>query len=157
VVLIVAAAAAIAGGVAGAAPRHARLSGAEREFVRSYEALVPNLNRVSAAIVTAVRSAGKQTDARIVTVFSSLAGNWTAATKPLLALHAPAPEAGVFAAVTARVPAIETDLLATAQAGRTHSATAAATAARNLVRDFNALGTAVLALKKRLGLPLNSA
>jgi hypothetical protein len=144
---------AIASGVATGATRHAHLSNAERAFSKSYVALVPNLNKASAAIVKSVSKAGKYTDAQVVTVFAGLAQQWTSATKPLLALKAPAPEAGVFAAVTRLVPAVEVDLLATAQAGRTHSAAAGTSAGRHLALDFNALVVAVGALKKKLGLP----
>jgi hypothetical protein len=136
----------------GATP-HVPLSSAERAFVKSYVALVPNLNKASAAVVTAVSNAAKDTDAQVVSVFTGVAGQWSRATRPLLKLKAPDPDTALFEAVTRRVPAVETDLLATAQAGRRHSVAAGRAAGRQLALDFNALGVAVGALKKRFGLP----
>ena len=144
---------AVASGATAGATQNTKLSSAERAFVKAYVALVPNLNKASTAIITAVRNAGKDTDAQVVTIFTRLARRWTTATRPLLALKAPAPDAGLFAAVTTRVPKVEADLLATAQAGRTHSVSAGRTAGEHLATDFNALGVAVKALKTRLGLP----
>ena len=144
---------AVASSASAAATQNTKLSSAERAFKKAYVALVPNLNSASAAIITAVRNAGKDTDAQVVTIFTRLARRWTTATRPLLALKAPAPDAGLFAAVTTRVPKVEADLLATAQAGRTHSVSAGRTAGEHLATDFNALGVAVKALKTRLGLP----
>jgi hypothetical protein len=149
--LVACAALAISSGATAAT--HPQLSSAERAFVKAYVQLVPNLNRASAAIVRSVSNAGKDTDAQIVAVFTGLARQWTAATRPLLALKAPAPDAGLFAAITRRVPAVEADLLATAQAGRVHSAPAGTSAGRQLALDFNSLGVAVGRLKKKLGLP----
>jgi hypothetical protein len=139
-------------GASASAHEHAKLSSAERAFAKAYTALVPSLNRASDAIVHAVRNAGKDTDAQIVTVFTGLAKQWTKATRPLLALTAPPAEAGLFAEVTRYVPALETDLLATAQAGRTHNANAGTQAGRHIARDFNALAAAVKVLKRKLGL-----
>jgi len=144
---------AIVSGASASAREQAKLTSAERAFAKAYTALVPSLNRASNAIVRAVSDAGKDTDAQIVTVFTSLAKQWTKATGPLLALKAPAAEAGLFAAVTRYVPALETDLLDTVQAGRTHNVKAGTQAGRQIARDFNGLGAAVKALKRKLGLP----
>jgi hypothetical protein len=135
------------------AAEHAKLSGAERAFAKAYTALVPNLNKASDAVIHAVASAGKYTDAQVVTVFTALARQWSTATAPLLALKAPPPDRGLFAAVARHVPALERDLLATAQAGRTHNLKAGTQAGQNIARDFNALGAAVKVLKTKLGLP----
>jgi hypothetical protein len=131
---------------------HATLTTAEHAFAKAYTALVPRLNKASDAIVFAVSNAGKDTDAQIVTVFTNLAKKWTTATRPLLALKAPAADASLFAAVTHYVPVLEADLLATAQAGRTHNAKAGTQAGRHIARDFNGLGAAVKVLKHKLGL-----
>ena len=53
---------------------------------------------------------------------------------------------------TRQVPALERDLLATAQAGRTHNLKAATQAGQHIARDFTALAAAVKVLKKKLGL-----
>ena len=143
---------AVASPLAAGATSGGKLTAAERAFARSYDALVPSLNRASAAIVTAVRGAGKDTDAQVVTVFTALAKQWASVTRPLLALTAPGPEAAPFAAVTSRVAPVEADLLAAAQSGRTHNGSAATAAGKKLVLDFNALGVAVQVLKKRFGL-----
>jgi hypothetical protein len=47
---------------------------------------------------------------------------------------------------------VESDLLAVAQSGRTHSTSAAALATKHMKRDFMGFGTAVIALEKKLGL-----
>ena len=151
--LLVAGGAALAIASGATAATHPQLSSAERAFVKAYVPLVPNLNKASAAIVRSVSNAGKDTDAQIVSVFTGLARQWAAATKPLLALKPPAPDAALFAAITRRVPAVEADLLATAHAGRVHSAPAGTSAGRQLALYFNALGAAVQRLKKKLGLP----
>jgi hypothetical protein len=135
------------------AAAHAKLSVAERAFAKAYTALVPSLNRASGAIVHAVANAGKYTDAQVVTVFTALARQWKTATRPLLALKAPPPDRALFAAVTRYVPALERDLLATAQTGRTHNLKAATQAGQHIARDFNGLGAAVKPLKTKLGLP----
>lgn len=136
-----------------AAVEHATLSKAEQAFIKAYKPLVPNLNKASSAVIKAVGHASKDTDAQIVTIFTGLANQWTAATKPLLALKAPPPEFVIFAAIKHFAPLVAVDLRASAQAGRTHSFSAAKTAGNNLARDFNALGGAVGQLKKKLGLP----
>lgn len=141
------------GTAAGAdAAEHTKLSCAERAFAKAYMALVPSLNKASDAVIHAVANAGKYTDAQVVTVFTSLAGQWSTATKPLLALKAAPPDRGLFAAVTRWVPAVKRDLLATAQAGRTHNLKAATQAGQHIARDFTALSAAVKVLKKKLGL-----
>jgi hypothetical protein len=144
---------AIATATGAEAAAHAKLSGAERAFAKAYTALVPSLNKASDAIVHAVANAGKYTDAQVVTVFTALARQWSTATKPLVALKAPPPDRALFAAVTRYVPALERDLLATAQSGRTHNLKAATRAGQHIARDFNGLGAAVRPLKKKLGLP----
>lgn len=152
--LAVAVALAAGSATANAGPaRRTTLTPAEQAFKKAYVALVPSLNRASGAIVKAVENAGKDTDAQVVTVFTNLAHQWSTATRPLLALRAPAPDAALFAAVTQRVPAVDADLLATAQAGRARSGPAGKKAGHQLAVDFNALGAAVGALKKKLGLP----
>jgi hypothetical protein len=143
---------AVVSGASAGTREHAKLSSAERAFAKAYTALVPSLNRASNAIVRAVANAGKDTDAQIVTVFTGLAKQWTKATGPLLALNAPRAEAVLFAEVTRYVPAVETDLLDTVGAGRTHNLNAATQAGRHIARDFNGLGAAVKALKRKLGL-----
>lgn len=144
---------ALASGAGATGPaEHAKRSGAERAFATAYTALVPRLNAASGAVLHALANAGKETDAQIVTVFTAVAKQWHKATRPLLALRAPAPETRLFAAVTRQVPALESDLLAAAQAGRTHDLQAATAAGRHIVLNFNALAAAVKALKKKLGL-----
>ena len=131
----------------------ATLSPAEQAFKTAYVKLVPTLNKASAALVHAVDASGHETDAQLVTAFSGVARQWATATKPLLALHAPAPEAQIFAGISRRSRSVETDLLAVAQSGRTHSVKAAKTAGTLLVLDFNALAKQVKLIKAKLALP----
>ncbi len=126
---------------------------AERAFIKAYTALVPSLNRVSGAIITDTQNAGKLTDAQVATVFTGLARRWTTATTPFIKLKPPAAYAAAFTAAAGHVGPIERDLLATADAGRTHNATAGNRAGRRLALDFNALGVAITKLKRLLGLP----
>jgi hypothetical protein len=131
----------------------ATLSPAEQAFKTSYVKLVPALNKASTALVHAVDGSSGDTDAQVVRIFAGVAHQWATATKPLLALHAPAPEAKIFAAASRRARAVEADLLAVAQSGRTHSVSAAKAAATLLALDFNALAKQIKLLKGKLGLP----
>jgi hypothetical protein len=136
----------------GAGGAVAALSPSEKEFAKAYEKLVPSLNAASAALISAVDNSAKDTDAQVATIFAHLAERWATATKPLLVLHAPAPEARIFAVVSTDTRAVERDLLAVAQAGRTDSVPGAKRAGRALALDFNGLGTQIKKLKARLGL-----
>jgi hypothetical protein len=133
--------------------RAVKLTPAEQAFVKQYKALIPTLDKASAAVISDVKHAGNDTDAQIVTVFTAAAKQWASATKPLLALKAPSQVASIFASMTGEVPLVEADLLRIANTGRTHSASAATKAGRKLAVDFNALGVAVNQMKKKLGLP----
>jgi hypothetical protein len=126
---------------------------AEKAFIKAYTALVPSLNNVSKAIISDTQNAGKLDDAQVVTVYTTLAKQWDAATAPFVKLTPPAAYAAAFHAAAARVAPVEKDLLVTADAGRTGNATAGHAAGRRLALDFNALGAAVGKLKKLLGLP----
>jgi len=130
----------------------ATLSPAEQAFKTAYEKLVPTLNKASSALVHAVDGAGHDTDAQLVTIFTGVARQWATATKPLLALHAPAPEAQIFAAVSRDSRAVGADLLAIARAGRTNSVPAAKAAGTRIALDFNALARQIQLLKAKLGL-----
>ena len=70
-----------------------------------------------------------------------------------VALHAPAPEAKIFAAAARDVRAIEVDLVAIVKSGRTHSVKLAKAAGTLLALNFNTLGREVKQLKTMLGLP----
>jgi hypothetical protein len=146
--LAVLSAAAISAGSATAAT----LSPAEQAFKTAYEKLVPTLNRASSALVHAVDGSVHDTDAQVVTIFTGVARQWATATKPLLALHAPAPEAQIFAAVSSDSRAVETDLLAIVKSGRTQSVPAAKAAGTRIALDFNALARKIKLLKAKLGL-----
>lgn len=139
--------------VAAGSAAAATLSPAEQAFKTAYVKLVPTLNRASTALVHAVDNSGHDTDAQVVTVFSGVAGQWATATKPLLALHAPTPEAQIFAGISRGARSVEADLLAVAQSGRTHSVKAAKAAGTHLALDFNALAKQVKLMKGKLGLP----
>lgn len=139
--------------VAAGSAAAATLSPAEQAFKTAYVKLVPALNKASAAVVHAVDGSSHDTDAQVVTVFGNVARQWATATKPLLALHAPAPEARIFAAASHGSRAVEADLLACVQSGRTHSAKAAKAAGTLLALDFNALARQIKLLKGKLGLP----
>lgn len=143
---------AMASGAWANSAEHAKLSNAERAFAKSYAALLPGLQKTSGSVLKAISNAGKDTDVEVVTLFTGLAKQWSIGTKRLVALKAPAPEAGLFAAVTRYVRAVEGDLLAVAQSGRTHSTAAAALATKHMQRDFTGFGAAVIALEKKLGL-----
>jgi len=138
--------------IAAAGASAVALSPAERAFSSAYEKLVPTLNRASAALVGAVNGSGHDTDAQIVTIFTGVARQWASATRPLLALRAPAPEAPIFAVVSRYARAVKADLLAVAQSGRTHSVPAAKAGGTRLALDFNALAREVKLLKAELGL-----
>jgi hypothetical protein len=140
----------LAGAAAGATER-ATLSPAEQAFAKQYRALVPTLTKAHAVVVQATGEASKLTDAQIATVFTRAASQWSADTKALVALKAPAPEAGTLATIRRAVPLVAADLLGIAKAGRTHSVSAAKSAFLHLERDFGAVGTGILALDKRLG------
>ena len=131
----------------------ATLSPAEQAFKTAYVKLVPALNRASSAVVHAVNGSAHDTDAQVVTIFGAVARQWGTATKPLLALHAPAPEATIFAAAVRDVRALKVDLLAIVQSGRTHSVKVAKAAGTLLALNFNALGREIKQLKTKLGLP----
>ncbi len=139
--------------VASGSAAAATLSPAERAFKTAYVKLVPALNKASSALVHAVDGSGHDTDAQVVTVFSGVARQWATATKPLLALHAPAREAQIFVAASRGTRAVEADLLAVAQSGRTHSVSAAKASGTLLALDFNALVRQIKLLKAKLGLP----
>jgi hypothetical protein len=131
----------------------ATLSPAELAFKTAYEKLVPTLNKASSALVHAVDGSSHATDAQVVTIFTGVARQWASATKPLLALHAPAREAQIFTAVARDSRAVEADLLAVAQSGRTNSVSAAKAAGTLLALDFNALARQIKLMKAKLGLP----
>jgi len=151
--IAVAAALAWASAAGAATTRAVKLTPAERAFVKQYKALIPALDKASAAVISDVKHAGNDTDAQIATVFTAVARQWASATKPLLALEAPSPVASIFASMKAEVPLVEADLLRIANTGRTHNAGAATKAGRKLAVDFNALGADVSQLKRKLGLP----
>ena len=138
--------------IAVAAADAATLSPAEKAFSKAYERLVPTLNKASVALVHAVDGTSKDTDAQAVTIFGGVARQWASATKPLLALHAPAPEAQIFTAMSRLSRAVESDLLAVVKSIRTHSASGAKSSGRRLVLDFNALAATARLLKAKLGL-----
>ena len=148
VTLAVLSVSAIAAGTAAAAT----LSPAERAFVKVYEKLVPTLNRASSALVRAVDGAGKDSDPQLVTIFTGVAHQWATATKPLLALHAPVPEAKIFATASRYARSVEADLLAVVQSGRSSSVSAAKAAGTRLALDFNTLAAEIRQLKAKLGL-----
>jgi hypothetical protein len=131
----------------------AKLTSAEHAFAKSYEALVPTLNRASAAVVHAVGNASKDTDAQVATIFGAVARQWATATKPLLALKAPPQETTVFASMSRLTRSVEVDLRSLSQAGSTDNVKEATSAGRHLARDFNALGAAIKQMKTKLGLP----
>ena len=145
-VLIVAA---IAAGSAAAAT----LSPAEQAFKKSFVKLVPALNAATNAVIRDVHNSSHETDAQIATIFSAVAHKWSAATRPLSSLKVPTPEAKILSEIVHLSGAVEVDLLAAAQSGRTHSAADAKQAGLLLAHDFNALGAWVGLLKKKLGLP----
>ena len=151
--LAVVAALALASAASAGTTRAVKLTPAEQAFVKQYKPLIPTLNKASAAVISAVKNAGNDTDAKIVTVFTAVAKQWASATKPLLALKAPSPVASIFATITGEVPKVEADLLTIANTGRTHSVSAATKAGRKIAVDFDALGVAVSQMKKKLGLP----
>ena len=68
-------------------------------------------------------------------------------------MHAPAPEATAFAAALRDSSAVESDLLAIVDSGRTHSVKVAKAAGTLLALNFNALGREIKVLKTKLGLP----
>ena len=151
--LAVVAALALASAASAGTERAVTLTPAEQAFVKQYKTLIPALDKASAALISAVKHAGNDTDAQIVTMFTAVAKQWASATKPLLRLQAPSPVASIFATITAEVPKVEADLLTIANAGRTHSGSAATKAGRRIAIDFNTLGAAVAKLKKKLALP----
>ncbi|MGH2849924.1 MAG: hypothetical protein ACRDLP_04845 [Solirubrobacteraceae bacterium] len=130
-----------------------KLTAAEHAFAKSYEALVPTLNRASAALVHAVGNASKDTNTQVATVFGAVARQWATATKPLLALKAPPREATAFASMSRLTRSVEADLRALSQAGSTDNVKQATSAGTHLTRDFNALGAAIRQMKTKLGLP----
>jgi hypothetical protein len=81
----------VSGAWAGAG-EHAKLSGAERAFAKAYVALLPGLQKTSESVTSAISKAGGDSDAQVVTVFTGLAKQWSAGTKALVALKAPAPD-----------------------------------------------------------------
>jgi Flp pilus assembly protein TadB len=154
-VLLAAAALAVAG-ISQASARtveRAKLTAAEHAFAKSYEVLVPTLNKASAAVVHAVGNASKDTNSQVATVFGAVARRWATATGPLLALKAPPQEATVFGSMTRLARAVEADLRSLSQAGSTDNVKEATSAGTHLARDFNALGAAIKQMKKKLGLP----
>jgi hypothetical protein len=142
-----------ASGASAGAVRAAKLTPAEQVFVKQYKLLIPKLDRASAALVDAVNDASKLSDAQVTAVFTSVAKQWTSATRPLFALKAPPQVAAIFKSIRTEVPAVEADLLAAAHAGATHDGAAARSAGKKLALDFNRLGAAIAALKKALPVP----
>lgn len=152
--LLVAAALALAG-IPQASARtieRVKLTPAEHAFTKSYEALVPTLNRASAAVIHAVGHASKDTDAQVATIFGAVARQWASATKPLLALKAPSREATDFASMNRLAGSVEGDLRALSRAGSTHNVNEGTSAGKHLARDFNTLGVAIKQMKTKLGL-----
>ncbi len=131
----------------------AALSPAEQAFKTRFAKLRPALNAATNAVIRDVHNSSHETDAQVATVFTAVARQWSAATRPLSALKAPAPEAKIVSEIVHLAGAVEIDLLAAAQSGRTHSAADAKQAGLLLAHDFNALGVWVGLLKKKLGLP----
>jgi hypothetical protein len=139
-------------GVAAGAPERAKLSPAEQAFAKQFKAFLPTLTKARAVVVQATGEASKLTDAQIATVFTRAASQWRTDTKALIALKAPAPEAGTLATIRHAVPLVATDLLGIAKAGRTHNVSAAKSAFAHLERDFGAVGAGIVTLGKRLGI-----
>jgi len=142
-----------AAGASAGTLRAAKLTPAEMTFVKQYKLLIPKLDSASAALVIAVNNSSKYNDAKVTAVFTAVAKQWASATKPLFALKAPPQVASTFRAITTEVSAIESDLLAAANAGTTHNDVAAKRAGKKLALDFNKLGAAVGQLKQKLSLP----
>jgi len=111
------AALAVAAGASGATLRAVSLTAPEKAFLTQYKKLVPNLNKASGAVISAVTKSSTYTDAQIGTVFTASAKQWASATAPLAKLKAPSPVAATFAKVTREIPAVEADLIAVANAG----------------------------------------
>jgi hypothetical protein len=143
---------AVAAGASGATLRAVTLTAPEKAFLLQYKKLVPNLDKASGAVISAVNKSSSDTDAQIGTVFKAAAKQWASATAPLAKLKAPPPVAAIFATVTRETPAVEADLLAVAHAGSTGNATAGKQAGAKLEADFDALAAAVTKLGTKLGL-----
>jgi len=133
--------------------RATKLTTAEQVFVKQYKRLIPALDKASAAVVTAVNDSSKFSNAQVVSVFTAVAKQWASATKPLLALAVPPQVSSIFKTIARDVPAVEADLLAAANSGRTQNGSAAKVAGRELALNFNALDAAVAKLKLKLKLP----
>jgi len=138
---------------AAANARITKLTAAEQVFVKRYKRLIPALDKASAAVVAAVDDASKFSNAQVASVFTAVAKRWASATKPLLELAVPPQVTSIFKTIAREVPAVEADLLAVANSGRTQSGSAAKAAGRELALNFNALGAAVAKLKLKLSLP----
>jgi hypothetical protein len=151
--LAVLAALALAAGASGATLAAVKLTAPEQAFVQQYKKLVPNLDKASDAVITAVHKSSTYTDSQVGTVFAAVAKQWASATAPLLKLKPPSQVATIFATMTRDTPLVEADLLAASHAGATSNAAAGRRAGSKLAADFNALGVAVGQLKKKLGLP----
>ena len=130
-----------------------KLTPAEVAFVKQYERLIPSLDRASAALVTAVNDASKFSNAQVVSVFTAVARQWASATRPLLALAVPAQVASILAVIAREAPAVEGDLLAAANSGRSQNGSAAKAAGLKLALDYNRLVAADAKLKLKLSLP----
>lgn len=154
-IAVLAAAAAVvpASGALAAPPRADRLTRAEQAFARRYRLLIPALDRASAALLSAVGDSSHYTNAQIVTVFTAVAREWESATRPLLKLAVPPQVSSTLMTVKREVPAVEGDLLAAANSGRTQSKAAATAAGRKLAIDYHVLGVAIGQLKRKLSLP----
>jgi hypothetical protein len=151
--LAVVAALALASAASAGTVHAVKLTPAEQAFVKQYKALIPSLDKASSAVISAVKHAGNDSDAQVVTIFTAVAKQWASATKPLFSLKAPSQVASIFAAITGQVPKVEADLLRIANSGRTHNVDAATKAGHKIATDFNALVVAVNKMKKKLHLP----
>ena len=144
----------VAIGCALAAPAAAAaaLTPAEQAFKRAYVKLTPAFSKAATAVTRDLAGAAKHTDPQLVTIFTACARQWATATRPLLALRAPAQEAALYAAIAKRARAVESDLLDVVAAGRTNSVPGAKTAGTRLVNDFTTLHIDVIHLALQLGI-----
>jgi hypothetical protein len=71
--LVVVAALALAASASARTVGRVTLTPAENAFVKHYKVLIPTLDKASAAVISAVKNAGNDTDAQVVKVFTALA------------------------------------------------------------------------------------
>jgi hypothetical protein len=122
------------------------------QFKSGYNAIRGPLDQTGQAIALELTKASKQTDAQVESSFQSLAQRWGSQVTQAAKLTPPADLTADWNKVIRAATRMEADLLGVATAAKRHNTSLARTAGASLVRNAQALTTAVAPIKQKLGL-----